>query len=236
MFAHYHTSSQYSNRHRHLPAVRARIQPNFHSASRFSISGIVEVTLYPASPEYQAYYRTAVLHAVESRDDRHASNYTASAEHKNTVAMFRKETVPNHPELTQAARSSVYLCVAVSLPVFSADTRRSASDAILPHYEDDVNTCEGLSSRAACYAFGFLECQNLGRAPEECRDDGDGPLSSVLLLEYEEDYLWAWLQDVDFELGNPWTHLEKLCKGCGDRFRQVSLTSFWRVKREELTQ
>jgi hypothetical protein len=58
----------------------------------------------------------------------------------------------------------------------------------------------------------------------------------VLLLEYEEDYLWAWLQDVDFELGNPWTHLEKLCKGCGDRFRQVSLMSFWRVKREELTQ
>jgi hypothetical protein len=223
MFTHYHTSSQYSNRHRHLPAVRARIQPNFHSASRFSISGIVEVALYPASPEYQAYYRTAVLHAVESRDDRHASNYTASAEHKNTVAIFRKEIVPINQSLhKQLGHPPTYASLFLP-PVFSADTRRFASDAILPRYEDDVNTGEGSSSRATCYAFGFLECQNLGRAPEECRDDGDGPLSSVLLLEYEEDYLWAWLQDVDFELGNPWTHLEKLCKGCGEQFRQVSL-------------
>jgi hypothetical protein len=197
--------------------------PTSISASRFSISGVIEVTRYPASPEYQAYYRTAVLHAVESRDDRHASNYTASAEHKNTVAMFRKEIVPITQSLhKQLGHPPTYASLFLP-PVFSADTRRSASDAILPRYEDDVNTGEGSSSRAACYAFGFLECQNLGRAPEECRDDGDGPLSSVLLLEYEDDYLWAWLQEVDFELGSPWTHLEKLCKGCGEHFRQVSL-------------
>jgi hypothetical protein len=139
--------------------------------------------------------------------------------------MFRKEIIPVTQSLhKQLGHVPIYSFLFLPL-VFNQGLRLPASDAILPGYDEDVNIGCDLSSRAACYGFGFLECKHLGRAPENCDDgpDGNGLLNFVLLLEYEKDYLYAWLKEVSFELGVYYTQQIKFCKECGDRFRQVSL-------------
>lgn len=77
--------------------------------------------------------------------------------------------------------------------------------------------------QVACQAYEFLEGKNLNRTAKECTGKHDEPESYVLVLEYEEEYLFAWVVNVDFELGGGYYSDEReMSRGCGAGKRVVS--------------
>ncbi|KAF1842212.1 uncharacterized protein K460DRAFT_435543 [Cucurbitaria berberidis CBS 394.84] len=179
-------------------------------ASRFNASGAVEVTRHPVSPEYQAYYDNAVHGDGSPIGTRYMNNATA---------MLYHAVVPVSESLRkQLGHSPEYR--ALFLPsVFDYNMWNAAIEAVAPNNPLDRFIKFGSFQQAACHGYGFLQGEHLGRAPEEHNND-DGPPNLILFLEYEKDYLFAWLLEVAFEYGTfPVAH-QKICKECGDRFRE----------------
>jgi hypothetical protein len=194
-----------------VPGIRFGItfSPTTITTSRLDASGSLELNKFPVSSSYQAYYREAVHNFNVSNyafDEANVKSIFHDA--MNTVTEKLSEQVGHAPEYA-----------ALFLPsIFDSNTQNVASDAILGIPEYATKTAP--SRQAACYGYGFLEGRNLGRPQDECT--GYGPESLVLLLEYEQEYIYAWLLEVTFELGTYYVNTEKICKGCGERHQEVS--------------
>jgi hypothetical protein len=107
---------------------------------------------------------------------------------------------------------------AISLPsVLRRDSWYGATGAVFG--ESEYVTKLSTTHQAACWAYGFLEGRNLGRALDDCKEDG--PENYILVLEFEAEYLYAWLVNVAFELGAYWDDEKKFCERCGEKFRKV---------------
>jgi hypothetical protein len=183
--------------------------PSTIIASRFNSSGSVELSVFPTSPEYQSYYLDAV--------DKFPPSRQAITKH-DAVSIFHNSIAP----VTEALRKQIGHAPAyavIFLPsIFDYRALIAADDAILPNPQ--YATRVGLFREAAPWWYGFLDGKNLGRAPHECNDDG--PYNTVLLFEYEQDYLYIWQLAVDFDMGVYRVDDEHFCRDCGEKYRKVS--------------
>tara|TARA_R110002003_G_scaffold124_3_gene11221 strand:- start:59924 stop:60631 length:708 start_codon:yes stop_codon:yes gene_type:complete len=196
-----------------VPGIRFGItfSPTTITTSRLDASGSLELNKFPVSSSYQAHYHEAVHKFNVSNHGRafdEANVKSIFHDVMNTVTEKLSEQVGHAPEYA-----------ALFLPsIFDSNTQNAASDAI--HGIPEYATKTAPSRQAACYGYGFLEGRNLGRPQDECT--GYGPESLVLLLEYEQEYIYAWLLEVTFELGTYYVNTEKICKGCGEIHQEVS--------------
>jgi hypothetical protein len=183
--------------------------PSTITASRFNSSGSIELTKFPASPEYQSYYRDAVQQFQVSHN---------TITKFDPASIFHNSIKPVNDALRKQLRHAPEYAVIFLPSIFDHRAIIAADEAILqdPMYATKV----GLFREAALWWYGFLDCKNLGRAPDECNDDG--PRNTILLFEYEEDYLYIWVLAVDFELGLYDVSDHHICKDCGEKYRKVS--------------
>lgn len=77
--------------------------------------------------------------------------------------------------------------------------------------------------QGACEAYGFLECKHLVRDLIDC--DNDRTDNSLLVMKYEEEYLYAYIVEVDLEWSVYPSAYEEICRNCGHKYAKVSRTS-----------
>jgi hypothetical protein len=195
--------------------------PSAVYASRFNSSGVIEVEQYPFSSEYQAYYANAVKsHAT--RKEKRSLDYRESASHLNAVSMFREITSPITASLKKRLGHDPTYATLFIPSIFDDEARDAAVEAVLSANHLETATKFGTTQVAAGHAYDFLGCKHHNRAPEKCNIDG--PVSLVLLLEYEKNYLYAFIKEVAFWLGTLPEAGREICVECGERYRDVSGT------------
>jgi hypothetical protein len=191
-------------------------------ASKYNASGSVEVVRYPTSPEYVAYYTNAVDNYDKSKDQRSDAGLPA---HMDASSMFGQIITPITTSLTKREGHKPIYATLFLPSIFDHDIRDVAKDVVFEGAYLQRAAFVGSSQIAACNAYPFLEGKHIGRAPEECNDHG--PENLILLLEYGKDYLYAWVKDVAFELGTYPVTNSRICKDCGEKYREVKHTTFF---------
>jgi hypothetical protein len=191
-------------------------------ASKYNASGSVEVVRYPTSPEYVAYYTNAVEDYDKSKNQRGDTGLPA---HMDARTMFRQIITPITTSLTKRESHKPIFATLFLPSIFDHDIRDVATDVVFEGAYLQQAAFVGSTQIAACNAYPFLKGKHIGRAPEECNDHG--PETLILLLEYEKDYLYAWVKDVAFELGTYPVTNSRICKECGERFREVRHTTLF---------
>ncbi|CAO2658226.1 Nn.00g059490.m01.CDS01 [Neocucurbitaria sp. VM-36] len=187
-------------------------------ASRFNASGSVELTKWRLGTEYQKYYQDA----ASNFDPQERETYDLK---NSTIALFQEAATPITESLSKRlGKKPEYAAIFVP-SVFSYVDRDAAANAVLGKYLGRA-VRPGMSQQATCPGFGFLDCRNLGREPEECVDEG--PPSLIVVLEYEKEYLYVWLMEVVFDLGTYVSIHKVLCKECGERTRDDIGTQAYR--------
>lgn len=182
-------------------------------ASRFNSSGLIETLKHTVPTEYITFYEDVVA--------QYGSDVDYSRDMSDAAALFRKVIDPITQSLTkQIGKVPEYRSLFMP-SVFQYMNWNAAGDIAFLKGSLEQPTKVGPSQMATCYAYKFLECRHLDRTTKECNDDG--PPNLIFVLEYENDYLYAWLKEVAFEIGTfPVSH-QKICKECGARFRNVSI-------------
>jgi hypothetical protein len=84
--------------------------------------------------------------------------------------------------------------------VFHYKIVKAVMNAIFQNSECTIKA--GPAREAACHGFGFVGGRNLRRAPQECHEDG--PENSILVLQYEKEYLYAFFLEVALS----WEHIK----------------------------
>jgi hypothetical protein len=183
------------------------------TASRFNVTGSIELSVFPASTDYQTFYRDAVRKFQESGIDVDQADITSMFEHDiQPITKSLNNQLGYQPEY-----ATVFLPA-----VFDSKTILAAKDAI--NSNATYGTHAAWSRKAACYGYGFLEGKNLGRPTSECNEDS--PESLVLLFEYQKEYFYVWLMWVTFELGVHSVKKERFCRDCGEEYREVKCQHF----------
>jgi hypothetical protein len=184
--------------------------PTTITASRFNSSGSIELITSPASSAYQKYYRDSAQKTGVSHHDVHEADIKALFQHAiGPITETLSKQIGHVPEYASLFLPSIF------------DYRTQISAAAAAIFQDPpYATKSGPSREVACYGYGFLECRNLGRPPHECIYENDLE-SLVLLLEYEAEYIYAWLLVVDFELEVYSAEQKRFCKDCGEESSKV---------------
>jgi hypothetical protein len=203
--------------------------PTTITASRVNISGSVETTNFPVTPEYHGYFEDAVLYYGRRIEVRVNEWYV---EEDGTLVPAAPDT---HDESAAESVSRTAITAvtqnmsdalgyrptysALFLPaIFNFSSAHAASDAIFPA-KDGRPVKVGRGWQGPCRAYNLYRCELLGRPSEDCHDDG--PMNSFLVLEYEESYLYVWLVDLMFEWEGFIRKSESFCRDCGYRFQEV---------------
>jgi hypothetical protein len=208
-----------------ITSLESRFGLSFSSrtiiASRFNSTGFIELKTFPATHEYQKYYQETVNAFKEEVPKFQESGTDSDFNEAKVKFIFTDAMKPITEILTKQLGYAPEYAMLFVPSVFGWQMRNAAADAL---FSDVVYAAKAASARqAACYGYGFLEGKNLGRPMTECNDDGLKSL--VLLFEYEKEYLYAWTLEVEFELEVHLALREKICKACGDGYREVSLLS-----------
>lgn len=177
-------------------------------ASRYNSTGALELISYPAGPEYQAYYQDVARGLKSSNKE---------MPHVDAQSLFARSIQPITHDLRRQFQHDPEYSAIFMPSIFDYKSHQAALFAMFTDVEYAYRT--GSARTAACYGFGFLDGKNLGRPIEECNEDG--PQNLILLLEYEKEYLFAWLLDVAFELGTYPVHYEGLFLDHGETQREV---------------
>lgn len=188
--------------------------------SRFNGDEQIELIRVPASHRYRSLYHDAVQYAARYHDRLASPLSKGTAEYNATVGLFHNAIAPLTDHLhNMLGVKPIYACL--FLPsIFDVDVMHAAATAILPAWEEGIETMHGSHRRFALDGYHFLEGKHIGPAPEEC--DGYCPEYLVLLLEYEKEYMYISLKVVDPELNAYPTQAEKLRVECGEREKEVS--------------
>jgi hypothetical protein len=194
--------------------------PSAAYASQFNSSRLIEFEQYPISSEYQAYYDN-VINSHGVREEKRSFDHHESASHMSAVFVFRQITSPIITSLKKRLGHDPMYATLFIPSIFNDETREAAVEAIFPVNLLKLATKYGATQVAAGHAYDFLGCKRLNRALEECNDDG--PPSLVLLLEYEKDYMCAFVKEVAFWLGTCLVASKEICVECGERYRDVSV-------------
>jgi hypothetical protein len=183
-------------------------------ASRINSSNTIELTKFAASSEYCAFYGEAVRRFNVSKTD---------VDDASARSIFEESIKPITEALTKRLGEAPEYSALYAPSVFDYTTRLAASEVVFQDAEY-INTHTRTSpARAACWPYHFLDGKNLGRGPHECNDDG--PENFIIFLEYEEEYMYAWLKLVEYELGVYQGTYSEICKDCGEKHREVCLSS-----------
>jgi hypothetical protein len=182
--------------------------------SRFNSSGSMELTTFPVSSEYQAYYREA----LQNFD---ASGKYGDIDELKVKSIFRNSISPITKTLREQLGYAPEFASLFVPSIFDVPTEIAAREVIFENVQ--YTTRAGVSRIAACWPYGFLECKNVGRPAHECNDDG--PDNLVFVLEYEEEYMYLWLFFVEYELDVYQTRHAAFCKDCGEKHRKVCFRS-----------
>jgi hypothetical protein len=190
-------------------------------ASRINANEVIEIIRYPTSTHYLSFYRNTIRNIRQHQDLYDNPAFRETKEYNTTVSLFRSAIAPvTHNLHNRLGLKPTY--ASLFLPsIFHSNVISAASTAILPAWEEGIETMHGPHRRAALYDYHFLEGKHIGPAPEEC--DDYCPESLVLLLEYEKEYLYVWLIVVDPELNVYYTQAKEVCVECGEGLRKVSL-------------
>lgn len=183
-------------------------------ASRFNASGSIELTKYPLGPEYLESYRIAVQEFDNPTKDYQISDRAAAE------TLFRSAITPLTEVLSRQLGYAPEYAALFFPSVFSFAARSAAVTGVLGDHGNRPMK-DGIAAQATCQAYGFLEGKNLGRLPELCVEEG--PVNLVIVLEYEEDFLYVWLREVAFELEICPAIQDEICKECGQAYRKVSV-------------
>jgi hypothetical protein len=190
--------------------------PSAIFTSRYNASGRVHTTKHPTSPEYITYFNDA-LDIYGQPDKTDPLTHYHSRAYNATWSVFEASIDPVTATLTkELGHKPEYRAVFIP-SIFHRDVIGAAGEAVF-RVHDQPNMI-GHNPLAATAAYKFLECAHLGRAPEECNDEG--PVNYVLVLEYEKEYLGAMLKEVEFYLGTFPPKGDVVCMECGERYREV---------------
>lgn len=192
-------------------------------ASRFDANDVIEIMRYPTSTQYLLFYRNTIQNIGKDEDIYESRKFHETKEYNATVSLFRNAIAPvTHNLHNKLGLKPIYASLYLS-SIFHSNVVSAAADAILPAWEEGIETRYGTHRGAALYDYHFLEGKHIRPAPEEC--DGYCPESLVLLLEYEEEYLYVWLIVVDPEINSYFTQAKEICVECGEGTRKVSRES-----------
>lgn len=201
--------------------------PTTVSASRFNALGLLEVSTFSATLDYQLYFNESLRNLRDSgvkprRDDA----YYESVAYQDIVGLLSREVDAVTADLTrQLAREPEY--VVVTLPsLLEQQDIIAAGEAVFPAGSAPRGLLyQGSSLRVACGAFGFLQGKHIKRALAD-RDDDNGPETMVLALEYEKGYLHAGLVAIYWEYELFPVYHKKICFACGGQSREVCHSCF----------
>jgi hypothetical protein len=184
------------------------------TASRFNASGSIETTKLETGPEYQQYYH-------ESLDKLTPGTVHGSSVHDNVVATLRGEVGAMTAMLTRGSAATAEYAAVFVPSIFDGHVQDAAHEAVFPDGSDVYGFInQGPNLKVACEGFGFLECKQIRRRPEECNND-DGLETLILVLEYEEDYLRAGVVEILWEERMFPVNRQKTCVRCGERGSKV---------------
>jgi hypothetical protein len=200
------------------PNLESRFGVSFSASkiivSRFNSSGSIELTTFPVSSEYQKYYHDA-LQKVD------ASEHSDDIDEPKVKSIFRNSIRPITESFRQRLGHNPEYASLFLPSIFNIPTTIAAREVI---FENTTYTTKSGGHRvAACWPYDFLKGKNVGRPAHECNDDG--PNNLIFVLEYEEEYMYAWLFFVEYELGVYQTWHTGFCKDCGEKHRQVRFDS-----------
>lgn len=142
------------------------------NASRTNASGAIKIKTYPVTTEYTAYYHNAVSRLPSSMSwDKESQAAVAS--------MLLYAVTPITEHLTKyLGHEPEY--VNLYLPSLFASGEAGVLAKILLF--DKVHAFHyGSSEHAILYPYKFLDCQSLGRGPNECKNDDTE--SDILVME-----------------------------------------------------
>jgi len=176
-------------------------------ASRFVSANIVNLTKFPTTAAYRDFYLHEVYATGASLRDTNDADFRSIA----------NEAI--RPLVDSLTEQLGYAAEFTALSLQSVVRRYFWSGVVAAVFGPDYITKLRATQSAACHAYGFLEGRILGRTPEECNEEG--PENYVLVLEFEADYMYAWLMEVAFDLGNYATDRNKFCEMYGEKYRQV---------------
>lgn len=191
--------------------------PTVITASRYNESGLVEVTEQTTSTEYQQLFQAAVqdfgvtYHDTQYEGPKHEQAKMVFTGSSQSMTRQLKSQLGYEPEFAALIHATV----------MQGWLSHAAQTAIFGLHAPPTVTYGG-SQKAAVQIVDFLQCEHLNRSLEEC--SSRGPENSLLFLEYQDDYLYAWFYDVDFEQDFYAHYYREICKDCGERFREVSHT------------
>lgn len=183
-------------------------------ASRFNASGSIELAKTSLGPEYHEFYQNAVQHFDQPTNDQQISDRSKAE------LMFRTAVEPLTEQLSKRLGHAPEYAALFFPSVFSFATRQAAVAGVLGDHRDRPMK-DGRTSQATCQGYGLLQGKNLGRDPGQFNDEG--ALNLVIVLEYEKDFLYAWLLEVAFGLGVCPADQDQFCKGCSEQSRQVGV-------------
>jgi hypothetical protein len=190
------------------------LSPNAVTASRYNSSGLIELTRFPVTTEYKSYYTDAINNHGKPNE---MQNYT-SASHNATIAMFREIISPITTSLRQRV-SNQRLCTALFLPsVFDHTVLKAAETAILGDFMSRSATIYGSTYDAVCEAYDFQDfenpraCEVWDDLPRYCARYAVSDLS--LVLEFEDEYLHAFLMGTGRRLVSVPVVARAMCKKC----------------------
>jgi hypothetical protein len=189
------------------------VLPTTIYASRYNGSDSIEILRYPTTMAFQEFYNALVLTfgaSVDDQRDMHSQEVIINSTLKPAIEAWEKQLGVKHfPDVHAFFISSV----------FDWSFRTPAAEVVFPPYIPERASKEGPAEQAAFAAYGFNECKNLGRQMEECKDEG--PENMILTLEYEREYLYIWIQVVDFEMGICPVHCKRFIRELGESYREA---------------
>jgi hypothetical protein len=209
------------------------LTPTAIVASRVNVSSLVKATQFPITPEYRKYLEDAVLNygrrievrvnewhiedgaLVSAPPDTHDESAARSmfCTAISTVTQNMSDALGYHP-----IYSSLFLPA-----IFNQSAMRAVHRAVFTAADDERVLKTGYGWQAACEVYQFFtppHCvEYLGRAQEECNDDG--PHHSIIVLEYEESFVQASLVDLVFAWEGCGTSHQMFCRECGYGLERV---------------
>jgi hypothetical protein len=195
------------------------MNPTTIIASRINASGIVELTVSHASKEYISYYEN-IAQRFNPRDKPDA--YVD----EEAISMFRTAFDPITQDLTLKLGHPPKYSALVYPVIFKHPSWRAAWTAITTPLDDDDDRPVKMAdrARAACAGYDlFNRCHLIGRAPQDCNEDG--PTNLILGIEYEQSYMYIGIFEMVFEWQGYAPVDGQFCRECGLGFEHVNQPS-----------
>jgi hypothetical protein len=201
--------------------VAITFTPTTVIASWFNESNEFEYLTQPASPEFQSHYKITVDNYKTDMFQDDGPPEDGSTD--DLKAMFAQDFVPLTARLTERlGHEPRYLSLV--LPSVCKHAIGNAGRQAL----DDINGSFPQiwsASSAMAFPWGFFEGSKLGRefiSGSYSEPGKEYRPNMVLVLEYEQDYLFALVHEIDGDMGVPVDDHVEFSRGLGERYSNVS--------------